>query len=151
MEHSDSVVFYDVNLLGDNMDTIEKNTETLINTSKEDGLEINVEKTKYMLLSRHQNRSRNRDREIVNTSFENVPQFKYFRTSVTNQNVIQKEIRGDCVRSMLATIQYRTFCLPACCQKNLKIRTQTIILTVVFVWVRNLVPDTKGGAWAEGV
>jgi hypothetical protein len=45
----------DVNLLGDNRDTIKKNTETLNDASKEVGLEINVEKTKYMLLSRHQN------------------------------------------------------------------------------------------------
>jgi hypothetical protein len=43
----------DVNLLGDNIDTIKKNTETLIDTSKEVGLEINVEKTKYILISRH--------------------------------------------------------------------------------------------------
>jgi hypothetical protein len=42
---------YDVNLLGDNKDTIKKNTETLIDASKEVGLEINVDKTKYMLLS----------------------------------------------------------------------------------------------------
>jgi hypothetical protein len=38
----------DVNLLRDNMDTIKKNTETLIDASKEVGLEINAEKTKYM-------------------------------------------------------------------------------------------------------
>jgi hypothetical protein len=31
-----------------------KNTEILIGASKEVGLEINVDKTKYMLLSRHQ-------------------------------------------------------------------------------------------------
>jgi hypothetical protein len=40
----------DVNLLGDNIDTIKKGTETLIDESKI-GLEINVEKTKYVLLS----------------------------------------------------------------------------------------------------
>jgi hypothetical protein len=33
----------DVNLLGDNIDTIKKNAETLIDASKEVGLEINVE------------------------------------------------------------------------------------------------------------
>jgi hypothetical protein len=45
----------DVNLLGDNIDTIKKKTETLIESSKEVGLEINAEITKYMLLSHHRN------------------------------------------------------------------------------------------------
>jgi hypothetical protein len=45
----------DVNLLGDNIDTINKNTQTLIDASKEVGLEVNVEETKYMLVSRDQN------------------------------------------------------------------------------------------------
>jgi hypothetical protein len=43
-----------VNLLGDNTDTIKGNTETLIDASKEVGLEINVQKTMYMLLSHRQ-------------------------------------------------------------------------------------------------
>jgi hypothetical protein len=45
----------DVNLLGCNIDAIKKNTETLIDASKEVGLEINIEKTKYMSVSRYQN------------------------------------------------------------------------------------------------
>jgi hypothetical protein len=43
----------DVNLLVDNIDTIRKNTETLIEVSKEVGLGIHLEKIKYMSLSRH--------------------------------------------------------------------------------------------------
>jgi hypothetical protein len=44
-----------VNLLGDNIDTIKKNTQTLIDASKKVDLEVKVEETKYMLLSHHQN------------------------------------------------------------------------------------------------
>jgi hypothetical protein len=49
----------DVNMLGVSIHTRKKNTETLIDVSKKVGLEINVEKIKYMLLSRHQNVGQN--------------------------------------------------------------------------------------------
>jgi nitrous oxide reductase len=62
----------DVNLLVDNIDTINKNTETFIDASKEVDLEINVEKTKYVLVSRDQNADQNWDIKIGNRSFENV-------------------------------------------------------------------------------
>jgi uncharacterized protein (UPF0335 family) len=60
--HQLSAYADDVNLLEDNIDTINKNTQTLTDASKEVGLEVNVEKTKYMLVSRDQNAGR--DREI---------------------------------------------------------------------------------------
>jgi hypothetical protein len=49
----------DVNLLGDNIDTIKKNTETLTDAIKEVGLEVNAEKTNNMFMSRHRNRGQN--------------------------------------------------------------------------------------------
>jgi hypothetical protein len=60
----------DVNLMGDNIDITRKNTETLIDVSKDVDLVINVEKTKYMLLSRHQNAGHNHDMKIANGCFE---------------------------------------------------------------------------------
>jgi hypothetical protein len=39
--------------MGDNIDTIKKNTQTLIDASKEVGLKVNIEKTNSMLLSYH--------------------------------------------------------------------------------------------------
>jgi hypothetical protein len=83
----------EINILGENIYTTKNNTETLIDVSKEVGLEINVEKPKYKLLSHYQNARQGRDLKISNISFENVSKFKYLGTKVTNQNLIQEEIK----------------------------------------------------------
>jgi hypothetical protein len=44
----------------------------LIGANMEVGLELNTEKTKYMLLSNHLNVGQNHDRLTANRSFENV-------------------------------------------------------------------------------
>jgi hypothetical protein len=124
----------DVNLLGDNIETIKKNTEILIDASKDVGLEITVDKTKYMLLSGHQNVGQNRDINIANRSFENVSQLKYeyLGTTVTNQNLIQEEIKrglnsgNACYHSVQNLLSSRLL------SKHLKIRMyKTIILLFV--------------------
>jgi hypothetical protein len=46
-----------------------------------------------MFLSRDQNSDQNHDLNIANTCFENVAQFKYLGTTITNQNLIHKEIK----------------------------------------------------------
>jgi hypothetical protein len=87
------LVYADVNLLGDNLDTIRKDTQTLIYASKEVGLEVNTKKTKYMLLSCHQRTGQNHDIKVANRCFENVAQLKYLGTTVTSENLNQEKIK----------------------------------------------------------
>jgi hypothetical protein len=58
--------------------TIKKNAEALAVATKEIGLEVNNEKTKYMVMSRDQNAGRNGNIQVGNKSFETVEQFKYW-------------------------------------------------------------------------
>jgi hypothetical protein len=81
----------DVNLLGNNIDI--KNHTSLTDFSKEIVLEVNTEKTKYILMSRHQNAGKNHDIKRDNRSFENVAEFRYMGTAMTTQNLIQDKIK----------------------------------------------------------
>jgi hypothetical protein len=122
----------DINLLGDNIDNINKDTETLTDASKEFGLVENIGKTKCMLLFRHQNVDQKRGIKIANRSFENVSQFKYLGMTVTNRNLIQVEIKrrlnsgNACYHSVQNLLSSRLL------SKNVKIGMyKTIILPVV--------------------
>jgi hypothetical protein len=66
-----------INFLGDSINTTKENTETLLKANTNVGLEINAEKTKYMIMSRHPNSGQNQNIRIANESFENVAEFKY--------------------------------------------------------------------------
>jgi hypothetical protein len=55
-----------MNLLGDNPKSINENTDAIIDASKDVGLEVNLEKTKYILVSRDQNADQKWDVKIGN-------------------------------------------------------------------------------------
>jgi len=56
----------------------------LLEASREVGLEVNTQKTKYTVMAHHQNAGQNHNLLVANKSFGNVARFWYLRTTVTN-------------------------------------------------------------------
>jgi hypothetical protein len=83
------LVYPDVNILGGNLHIIKQNTGALLVDSKEIGLEVNVDRTKYMVMSRDQNAGRSRN---INT--ERAEEFKYLGTDFTYRNLIEDETQS---------------------------------------------------------
>jgi retron-type reverse transcriptase len=120
-----------VNIVGENIDTIQRNTKALLDTSKEVGLEVNPKKTKYMLVSRCQKAGQRQSIKIGNMSFESVAKFKYLGT-LTDQNYIHEEIKSRlnsgnaCYHSVQSLLSSRLLSM------NVKVKIyKTIILPVV--------------------
>jgi hypothetical protein len=136
----------DVNLLGDSINTIKENSKSFLETSRDIGLEINAEKTKYMIMSRHSNSGQYQNIRIANESFERLATFKYSGTTVTNQNDIHDEIKSRLNSGMLTIIQSKIFCLPVSYQKNLKIKIyKTVMLPVVLYGCETWISHFEGG------
>jgi len=123
----------DVNILGGSVHTLKENAETLVAVSRESGLEVSADKTKYMVMSRDQNAGRIQSVRTDNSTFERVEGFKYLGTTLTNQNSIAEEIKSGlrsgnaCYHSVLNLLScsllsktleikiYRTIILPVFC------------------------------------
>ena len=81
--------------MGGSVHTIKENAEALIVASKETGLAVNADKTKYIVMSRDQNAGRSQNMKIDNRTIGRVEELKYLGTTLINQNSIRKKLRAD--------------------------------------------------------
>ena len=72
--HQHQIVAYvdDVNLIDDDIRTIERNAEVLLNAYKDIGLAVNTKKTKYMEIGRHWGMTANEHIRIGSNSYEKM-------------------------------------------------------------------------------
>ena len=117
-------------MLGENLQTVKENTEIFIKASKDIGLEVNSEKTNYMITSSHQNVIQNQNIVIGNLSFEKIKKFKFLGATVTNTNDIREQIKR---RINMVNVCYYSlnFIVPPAFQELKVITYKTIILPVV--------------------
>jgi hypothetical protein len=103
-----------------------------LDASKEIGLEVNSEKTKYMFMSCHQTAGQSNYIRVGNKSVEKVSKFKYLGSTLTNQNCIHEEIRSRLNSGNACYHAVQNILSSRLLSRNVKIKIyKTIILPVV--------------------
>jgi hypothetical protein len=89
------LIYANDNKLGGIVHIIKKNAGALVAASKETGLEVHADKTKYIVTSRDQNARRSYKIKIDNSSFECVEHLNYLGTNYRNTVVVMKKLTAD--------------------------------------------------------
>ena len=122
----------DVNILGGSIHTLKENAESLVAATREIGLEVSADKTKYMVMSRDQNAGQNHSVRIDNSIFERVEEFKYLGTTLTIQNSIREEIKSRLRSGNACYHLVQNLLTSRLLSRKLKIKIyRTVILPVV--------------------
>ena len=109
-----------------------ENAEALVVATKEIGLDVNADKTKYMVMSGEQTVGLSHIMKVDNSSIGRVEEFKYLGTTLTNQNSIQEEIKSRVKSGNACYHSVQNLLSSSLLSKNLKIKIyRTIILPVV--------------------
>jgi len=122
----------DVNILVGGIHILKENAVALVAATREIGLEVSADKTKYMVMSRDQNAGQNHSVRIDNITFERVEEFKYLGTTLTIQNSIREEIKRRLGSGNACYHSLQNLLSSSLLSRKLKIKIyRTIILPVV--------------------
>ena len=100
--------------------------------TKEIGLEVNADKTKYMIMCRDQNAGRSHNMKTDNSFIERVVEFKYLGKTLTNKYSIHEEFKSTLKLGNACYYSVRNLLSSSLLSKMLKIKIYiTIILPVV--------------------
>ena len=124
----------DVKILGGSIRRVKEKAEALVVDSKETGLEVNADKTKYMVMSREQTAGLSHTMKVDNSSIERVEDFKYLGTTLTNQNSIQEEIKSRLKLGIACYHLVQNLLSSSLLSKNLKIKIYRIIILPVVLY-----------------
>jgi hypothetical protein len=117
--------------LGENIDTIQKNSEAILVAGKGVGLEVSSEKIKYMLMSRKK-AGQEQTIRLANRSLESVAKLKYLGTTLADQNCMQEEIKTRLNSGNACYHSVQSLLSSLLLSRNVKVKIyKTIILTVV--------------------
>jgi len=122
--------------LGGSVHTIKENAETLVVASKEIGVEINVDKIKYIVLSRDRNAGRSHSVKSDNSSFERMEEFKYLGTTLTNQNSIREKIQSRLKSGNACYHSVQNLLSSSLLSKNLNIKIYITLILLFYMGVK---------------
>jgi hypothetical protein len=117
--------------LGGSAHTVKENAAVLVVATKEIGLEVNADKTKYMIMSPDQNAERSYSIKMDNISIERLEEFKYLGTTLTNKNSIQEEIKSRLKLGNACYYSVQNLLSSSLLSKKLKIKIYRIVILPV--------------------
>ena len=120
--------------MGGSIHTVKEDAEALVVATKEIGLEVNADKTKYMVMSRERTAGLSCTMKVDNSSIERVEEFKYLGTTLTNQNSIQEKIKSRLKLGNACYHSVQNLLSSSLLSKNLKIKIYRTIILPVFLY-----------------
>jgi hypothetical protein len=121
-----------INKVRGNINTIQKNTKAVLDASRDVGLEVNPEKTKYMLMPRSHKPGQKHGIEIATRSFEGVAKFKYLGKALTDKHCMQEEIKSRLNLGTACTHSVQSLSSSRLLSRDVKVKIyKTTILPVV--------------------